>query len=238
MNNETIGFIVVLVIVIFIIGEFYKYVILPILRDQQEWKTFWGKHKGIVVYGGAFDPITRAHVSIAKKINRVTNMPVWIMPCFGHVFGKDMASSKDRLEMVSLSIKEFVSITACGYEINTQHTGSMYDTLKNLSKSYPNTTFYLAMGMDNANNIHKWINWEKLITEFPCVVFKRQGIEPIVQWFLQAPHQFVEIDIDISSTTVRNAIKAQRNQEAKWLVPSAAWKYIKSKGLYEYKEIT
>ena len=239
MNNEFVGLIIVgSAIGLLLLGLLYEFVALPIQQRIANHKTIMGKHKYIAINGGAFDPITRAHVIIAKKVNRHTGMPVWMMPCYGHMFGKEMADSHDRLKMVELSTKRYPNIMTCHYEVVTKHTGSMYDTLKDLSYTFPETTFHLVIGMDNANNIDKWANWEKLISEFPCIVFEREGVTPNVQWFLKPPHRVIRLNIEMSSTVVRNAIKCHRNKEAQWLVPSKAWNYIKSKGLYGYEEVT
>jgi nicotinate-nucleotide adenylyltransferase len=97
------------------------------------------------------------------------------------------------------------------------------------------TDYYIIIGQDNADDIIKWRNWEKLITEFKFLVLPRKGYPLNLYknaWYTKEPHIYVnhELDIpEISSTQIREALK--KGKEPKGLNPKVL-EYIREKGLY------
>ncbi len=189
----------------------------------------------IALYGGAFDPTTNAHEAIAETVHNKTGMPIWMMPCYQHRFGKILTPAEHRLEMIKVISKRLPFIIPCDQEIKTQHDGSMYETLTNLSKIHPDKKFHLIMGMDNANNIHEWHMWEKLIAEFPCFVIKRKGCIASKEWFNKEPHHLIEMDSDLNATSIRSAILCRNYQWARFRLGVDTWNYIVEHQLFGYK---
>lgn len=191
----------------------------------------------VAIYGGAFDPTTLAHIEVAEVVYQQTGMPVWMMPCYSHKFGKKLTSPICRLRMVELAAKGHSFITPFPYEIYVQHAGSMYDTLVALSKIHVTKKFHLVMGMDNANDIEKWYMYEKLLKEFACIVIMRKGCPIQSEWWYKYPHSAIRLETELSSTDVRDAIAAGNNEWAQKAVPPRVWEYIKTHSLFGYKDI-
>lgn len=190
--------------------------------------------RNVAIYGGGFDPPTLGHERCAEVVHAETGMPIWMMPCYEHLFSKKLSDATDRLAMIGLLAKQHNFIVPCSHEIDVKHAGSMYETLTNLSKIHPDIRFHFIVGMDNANNIQQWHKWENLITEFSCFVVTRSGCPASSDWWQQPPHRSFVVDIDTSSTDVRVAIKNGQYDVAKQKVPSCIWDYIVEHKLYGY----
>jgi len=68
--------------------------IAKIQHRQQQYQSLGRKIK-VAILGGAFDCITNGHVQVAKFVldTSKTFDEVWLMPCYSHIFGKNLASS-------------------------------------------------------------------------------------------------------------------------------------------------
>lgn len=189
----------------------------------------------IALLGGGFDPITLGHELMAKLVRNNTQFPVWVMPCFAHKFGKELAAPVHRLTMVDLVARQYSPwFCAFDYEIRNMSDGAMIDTLDALTIDYPDTKFHPCIGMDNANRIEEWQDWERLIVEYPFIVVGRGGVKAEKDWFMKPPHRFIDNDLPISSTEVRTAIEEKRYRWASGTLNYAVWDYIKQHGLYGY----
>ena len=53
----------------------------------------------VAYFGGAFDPIHKGHIELAVQVAKLFDQ-VWLVPCYGHVHGKNMMSAEDRWSMM------------------------------------------------------------------------------------------------------------------------------------------
>jgi nicotinate-nucleotide adenylyltransferase len=199
----------------------------------------------IAIFGGAFDPVTKGHVTTAQYILEHTDVnEVWLMPCSTHRYGKPMQPFEHRMAMLKLALENHENIQACGYEGENKLPGDTYSLIKALKKDpkYKSYQFRFVVGIDNANNIEKWYRWEELITMVPFIVISRagSGAYPEIDWYKKEPH----IDLSnvkwegrspISSTMARIAIFEGEHKEMERLLPPAVVTYIINEKLYGYK---
>lgn len=194
----------------------------------------------VALLGGGLDPISLHHEKLAETVGSNTGMQTWFMPCYGHLFpkGKGLADPQHRLNMVKLAAKYrkdnlFVPFD---WEIEHKHAGSMYETISQLKERYPNITFHIVIGMDNANLIeNKWDRGNLLIQENPFIVFDRKGVEPTTNWFRTDPHKLYPMGYDLSSTAIRESIKSGNYEFAEQHLSPAVWEYIRTNQLYGCK---
>lgn len=179
--------------------------------------------------------MTIAHEAIAKAVHQHTGMPVWMMPCFGHLFGKKVSPAEHRWAMLELVAPNHRYMSLCDYEIRTEASGAMYDTLKAFDELYPDITFHVVIGMDNANSVFQWHRGEELIHERPFIVMGRFGVQPTTDWYCHPPHTYIPMKIGLSSTDVRGGVESGKHKCAKSLVSPAVWDYIVQHDLYGYK---
>jgi len=102
--------------------------------------------------------------------------------------------------------------------------------LNKLIKEYPKINFGFIIGQDNADTIHKWINYKELIEKTSFCVFSRNDKKCLQNWYMKKPHSFIRKDLNISSTMVRN--KIEKNKSISGLVLPQIEEYIKKNDLY------
>lgn len=136
--------------------------------------------KEIAILGGAFNPPTKMHLSIANLILSAEDLhvdEVWIMPCYGHMFGKKMEDPWHRLAMCQIMIEsKDPRIKISNFEIQNRMDGSVYNLFGELKEQYSTDfKFSFIIGQDNTNNFKRWEHWEYLVSNAKFIIIPRQG---------------------------------------------------------------
>lgn len=130
-----------------------------------------------IVYGGAFNPPTIAHENAIKKVLDSFEVNRFIVVPVGAKYHlKEVDETEHRFNMAKIMCEE------CGVEISrveldaTKYEGT-YQLLKKLN--LPNTKFMI--GSDNLKQVEKWIQPDKILSEFGLIVLNRQdNVEGII----------------------------------------------------------
>lgn len=211
-----------------------------IKRREQQYKSLGRKTK-VAILGGAFDPVTKGHIETAQLVLDATGKfdEVWLMPCYQHLFGKEMTSPEQRLKMVEMTVAVDGRIKAFDYEIRHRLKGETLNCVNRIldDPEYDNYQFAFIMGADNALTTNKWVGWEELERRIPFVVVPRAEEALNItstSWFLKEPHMLVDADapINCSSTEVRDAIKDMYCDLAESLLNKEVFSYINRNNLY------
>ena len=184
----------------------------------------------IYYYGGTFDPITKAHEAIIRKIKKeMRDSDKLIIGIVQNDEKNYNVSVNDRLNMVKKSLD--------AHEIVIQDKR----TYAYLDAHYRDEKITICMGEDEWHAIcsGKWVNWDLLLKRYEFMVFNRKdnndeivlpaGINPNVT-FLSAE------DTDgISSTAVREILF--KNPECHYsdvrdYITHVVFRYIKDNELY------
>jgi len=193
----------------------------------------------IAILGGAFDPITLGHLEMTQFV--LDSCPdideVWVTPCYRHRYDKKMASAADRIAMTRIAIDGVYRVKCCEYEMRWQVAGStkeFLDLIKKNSGDY--FDFSAIIGVDNANDFHKWACYEQLIKETPFIVVPRKGVARNIStsWYEEKPHVLLSSvnDIpEISSTQIRESLKKNRQEKPEGL-DERVYEYILANNLY------
>src|SRR5690606_15794536 len=115
---------------------------------------------------------------------------------YGHMYGKQMASPEDRLEMCRIASEHDKRIKVFDWEICNKMAGETYHVVKLLQDepiAKHECDFSIMIGMDNALTFHKWYNYHLLERMIRFVVIPRAGYTPDMgaAWYLKAPHIYV-----------------------------------------------
>ena len=104
----------------------------------------------IGIYGGSFDPVHLGHLITAESIKKELNFErLFLLPCCEPVHKNSLHySSEQRLEMLSLAIKEFPSLEIDTREIDRGGSSYMIETLAEIVKEFTDSTICLIIGMD------------------------------------------------------------------------------------------
>lgn len=211
-------------------------------RRQQQYHSLGRKLK-VALLGGAFDPPTLGHIAVAKFVLDSSREfdEVWLVPCYRHMFNKEMSSAEDRLTMLGHAVADDGRIRIFDYEIVHKLGGETYHFLRSLMDSEMVQTheFSYIIGMDNANNFDKWVNFEELERLIRFVIVPRVGekAKSSVDWFLKPPHIFLRSDTplpDTASSEVRAEVS--RGIYSTRMLDLSVLEYIERKELYKKQD--
>jgi nicotinate-nucleotide adenylyltransferase len=200
-------------------------------------------HGRLGVLGGAYNPITRAHLLLARysreqaKLDEVIFVLPKILP------NKPLvgASIEQRLEMMRLGISgiPYISLGICSH-------GLFLDIYTALQQIYPQKPeIFFITGRDAAERILAWpyddpaAALAEMFASFQLLVFERQGSldlpeSPLIRQYSSSIHQLrlTETLDHISSTKVRQRLDA--GQPIKELVPQKVAAYMGKEKLYKH----
>ena len=182
-----------------------------------------------IVYGGSFNPPTKAHKLIIDKLFVVFHPDNIIVVPVGDSYNKaSLIEYKYRLEMAKLLDNRII---VSDLENTGKYLGT-YNLLKKLSDYY--SDLYYVIGSDNLINLDKWIDYKNLLHDFKFIVFNRHNLD-LMDIILDKYKEFkdnflvIDIDYDISSSEFRRTLN-------KDLIPNEVYNYILENELYEVKK--
>lgn len=130
-----------------------------------------------IFYGGSFNPPTKAHYNIVKKLLKdYDNSKIIICPV-GLNYQKDTLRYKQhRYKMLEILFSKHIKenkVILTDYELNQDKYKGTYHTL-NYFKNLYKEDIKFVIGYDNFLNLKSWINYEKLIKDFELIIIKRK----------------------------------------------------------------
>ncbi len=198
------------------------------------------KNNLIIIYGGSFNPPTLAHITLSKQLlNSLGAKELLFIPVGDHYKKKELIAASHRVNMLKIACKEDSRLDVNTIEIDTKTRLYTIETLDKLKKQYPNNDLCFLMGTDNLRDIINWRDWQRLISEYKIIIMDRGEDSlwkvlddiPILNDYkkniIQIPGLLLST---ISSTMIRNNIKAKRN--IGHLTTAEIIKYIRNEKLY------
>ena len=191
----------------------------------------------IGIYGGSFDPVHLGHLITAESIKKELNFErLFLLPCCEPVHKNSLHySSKQRLEMLSLAIKEFPSLEIDTREIDRGGSSYMIETLAEIVKEFKDSTICLIIGMDSFVSFKTWKKWDEFAKLVHLIILPRntnQHAQKSLDTFdiaLDKNHLNKKTSgllyfsnselIDISSSDIRGKIASNQNLDG--LMPSS-----------------
>lgn len=228
------------------IGELIKNTLDKIESRKVQYRSL-GRKINVALLGGAFDPVHIGHFEIAQLVldTSKTFDEVWFVPCYEHMYGKEMTHFKYRLEMCRIAVKNDKRIKVFDYEIKKQLKGETYHFVKQLLEeefARDKYDFSIIIGQDNAETFSKWVNYKYLEKMIRFVIIPRQGIKPKENWYLKPPHIWLNNEkvTGISSTELRKSLDLEGCEHMyyelnKYFPNNEVLKYIVKNKLYERK---
>ena len=192
--------------------------------------------KKIGLYFGTFNPIHIGHLIIANQMVENSDLDeIWMVVTPHNPF-KNKTSLLDnhhRLEMVYLATKNYDKIKPSDIEFNLPQPNYTINTLAHISEKYPKYNFSLIMGEDNLKSFHKWKNYEAILDDYSIYVYPRVSEGIVENQFKnhEKIHRVAAPIVQISSTMIRNGIKAQKNIQP--LLSTKVWHYIDEMNFYK-----
>lgn len=186
----------------------------------------------IGLYFGSFNPIHIGHLIIASHVMNNTDLKkIWfiVSPQNPLKQSHSLLNEYDRLHLVRIATEENLAFASSDVEFRLPRPSYTIDTMAYLREKNRSDEFSVIMGSDSFQNIHKWKNADKLLSQNNLVVYTRPGFEvesaaPNITVLADAPL------LQISSTMIRNYIK--QGKSIKYLVPDVVEKEIIHSGYY------
>lgn len=159
----------------------------------------------VAILGGSFDPIHAGHLQIAKHALRQLGVSeVWFLPSKDTPLKeRKLSSFIDRCHMIRLAIAPYRRMKLCTLENERKGKSYTIDTIQVLKKRYPNVTFHLLIGDDQAKQFHFWKDANKLKEEVSVHVFSREKDIQLPEGL----HRVYMPLISVSSTEIRQGKK-------------------------------
>jgi nicotinate-nucleotide adenylyltransferase len=175
--------------------------------------------KQTIIYGGAFNPPTKAHQAILQAcIDRaeLTGADVWVMPCGNRVHKTIDVPYDTRIKYVNALVNDVawrsVDVRIETTELNSNDVNvETYDTAVSMNKQYPDRHFVWVFGTDSVATIEQWKEGEWLKQHLPMLVVQRPN-SPEVTLGQNAEWLATELST-ISSTEVRLLLDSQESVE-------------------------
>lgn len=160
---------------------------------------------------------------------------VWfvVTPHNPHKKKKTLLEDHHRLAMARIAVEEYPKLQASNVEFDLPQPNYTVNTLAYLEEKYPKKKFCLIMGEDNLKSLHKWKNYEVILERFAIYVYPRIS-EGTVETQFDNHEKIKKVDapiIELSSTFIRNAIKAGKNIRP--MLSGEVWKYLDEMNFYK-----
>lgn len=176
--------------------------------------------KRIGLLGGSYNPIHVGHIQLAEHLLRVLSFDeVWLIVSPHNPLkpANDLLPDAIRYQWVAKSIEGLSGLVASDFELGLPQPSYTYNTLTQLTATYPQNEFTLLIGADNWQVFHKWFKAEDIINNYRIAIYPRPGSGAIAT---PLPPNVQVIDaplIDISSTMIRQKIR--NHEDISHLVP-------------------
>lgn len=198
--------------------------------------------KKIVVLGGAFNPPTIAHFSLAQQIvNEIEDLDeVLFMPVNSNYKKAEMPTSNEhRFNMLEMICKDMNKVKVSRLELDYDRVLTTIETLRILREQNPDREIIFATGTDNLREFNTWNNYLDILKEFKLLVFERgaDSLEQVLEEFdylKEYRNSLIKLNnvkTNLSSTFVRNQIRNGKN--IRFLVPDEVLDYIEKNNLYK-----
>ncbi len=199
----------------------------------------------IAVFGGAFNPVHREHVNLAKfavkelKLDKIIIMPSAVSP---HKSGKLAVGFWHRFEACRLAFGEIPEAEVSNYELTRGGVSYTYLTCEHIASLYPDAERYLIVGGDMLESFPEWKNPQTILKLFNLAACAReekesfkQAKERVEKLFGGKVFALPFVGEKVSSTAVRTL--AALDEDFGGYVPEKVCQYIKNNGLYVMKDL-
>ena len=189
------------------------------------------------ILGGSFDPIHNGHLHLASELQKHLNLDgiLWVLAVRHPIKAETVATSfEERWHMLRLALAAYPDYLLSDIEKTNNLSGYTVDTVKAIIGTYPSVEFYFLIGADNVRELTKWKQPEEITKLVTLVAGNRPGSVIELKRLPHAiPVTYIPTEeLDVSSTTIRHAIKTGAGNSIKEQLPDEVYEYILQRKLY------
>ncbi len=194
----------------------------------------------IGLYFGTFDPIHFGHINIANfLVNNDLVEKVWfvVTPQNPVKSSNNLIDFMHRYEMVKIQVKDNNNLLASDIELNLKRPNYTINSLRYISKTYPNNSFSLIIGEDNFVNFKKWREYKEIMSYYKIYVYPRKTrLKTDMKLIMSNNIEMIKAPlIDLTSTNIRNSINDK--DCTKQFISDSVYKYITTNNLYKSNKL-
>ena len=183
------------------------------------------------VYSGSFNPLHIGHLAIIRHLIEEAGFDrvyLIVSPKNPLKEGISAATGQDRFNAAVAAVNRHPElkpkVKVDDIELNMSEPHYTIRTLESLREREPENSFTLTIGADNLAGFRRWKDYRRILKEFGTAVFPRTGfdLESIKADLLQEDpgYKIIPLNaemVDISSTTIREALKSGQDM-SDWLM--------------------
>ncbi len=180
----------------------------------------------IWMYGGSFNPPTKAHQKIIETIKDLFPKDhIFIVPVGNHYKKQSLIDYHHRKQMLHLmdASLEVLDIEQQQPFLGTIHTLSTIQAMTKQDVGF-------VVGSDQLKDIETWVDYKTLMKTYPMLIITRPNYDLSLYvkqlHDLQASYQIINMQLDISSTQFRHV-------KDETLLHPDVFQYIKKHHLFE-----
>ncbi len=194
----------------------------------------------IAIFGGAFNPVHREHVNIARAavrelgLDKIIVMPTAVSP---HKSGRPCANFWQRYEMCRLAFSCIEQAEVSNYELTRGGVSYTYLTCEHFANLYGGAHRYFIIGADMLEDFPRWRRPEEILKYFRLAACAREnssGFEQAKERVEREYSTYVEtihyVGEKVSSTAIRTL--AALNENFSEYVNYSVGQYINESKLY------
>lgn len=185
------------------------------------------------IFGGTFDPVHSGHIEAVQSfLSSGLIDEIWVMltPDPPHKRHKNNHTPYNhRLQMLKLAFQGINNVRISTIEKELPQPSYTLQTLSHLTKTYPDTRFFLCLGEDSVSSFHTWHRYRDILKDLSLLAVKRPGAdvkeasEDVLDKTIFLEHK----PVNISSTAIR-----QNESDLEQMVPDNVAAYIEEHQLY------
>jgi nicotinate-nucleotide adenylyltransferase len=189
----------------------------------------------IGLYFGSFNPIHNGHLHVARAaLLQQHRDEVWFVISPQNPFKENegLAPEKDRLRMAELACDGQRGIRVSDIEFGLP--SYTINTIQAIREKHPEHSFQLIIGEDNLEGLHRWKEFDALLSLVEVVVYLRAPEKPMLPHYLEPYKERIfflagEL-VPISATDIRTKLHESKSIDG--LTPTGVIEYIQKNGLY------
>ncbi len=190
-------------------------------------------------YGGSFNPPTKAHIELAKKVIKECNLDKVIFVPVGDLYQKEgMAKGIHRYNMLEIASIREDNLQVSDIEIRETKNYKTIEIFEILKNQYKKEEIYFIMGADNLEKLPFWYESNMLVSNYNYIILDRgltktKDIIENNELLKRNEKRFTIINnvefYDCSSTRIREQIKKGENPDN---LDDGVYNYIRENNIY------
>jgi len=179
----------------------------------------------VYIFGGSFDPPHIAHVLAVSYVIATQDVDrVLVVPCYRHPLAKELSSFEHRFAMCERAMEWLPKTTTSRVEEELGGESRTLRTVEYLRELHPEWQLRLVVGADILLEWRRWHGIDRVLELAPLLVLGRSDV--------RAQGAPVPVLPEVSSSSIRDAIRAGRTSDVEALLPRGVLSYIDEHRLY------